>query len=34
VDTLLEETRCADPGLATRLERPLSLMVDCLLSTQ
>jgi hypothetical protein len=30
VSALLEEVRCADPGLATKLERPLSSFVNCL----
>jgi hypothetical protein len=30
VNALLEEVRCADLGLAAKLERPLSLMVSCL----
>jgi hypothetical protein len=30
VDTLLEEVRFADPGLATRLEHPLERTVNCL----
>lgn len=34
VNTLLEEVRCADPGMSAKLERPLSLMVNCLPSTK
>jgi hypothetical protein len=30
VEALLEEVRCADRGLEAKLERPLSLMVNCL----
>jgi hypothetical protein len=32
VDTFLEEVQCADPALATKLERPLKKTVNCLAS--
>jgi len=34
VDALLEEVRCADPGLATKLEGTLNSMVNCLALTE
>jgi hypothetical protein len=30
LNALLEEVRCADPGLATKLERPLNSFMHCL----
>jgi hypothetical protein len=34
VDALLEETRCADSGLATKLEGTLNRIVNCLALTE